>query len=414
MRIASLGRTPLVVGAIATACFREPVDAAVSTSATAGEASGTTAGLTSSGSTSTSEGTGGPTSSGGATAGATSTGSTGTTGDDPEATLTLLTLNLHCFKLDGTVYASNEGRFAAIAALAATREVDVMTVQEACSRPGESAIEALRAALEAATGAKWSSGWSPAHVAWEGTPDEAEEGVGWLARGEAGEWEAIDHAVQGSLRRVATVVTLPPELGGVQVMSVHFEVFEPEARAAQAREAATASLVRADPGFGAIVAGDFNDVEGSAAHQAFVDMGFIAADAGVDPSGIDHVMVHRAASWRPVSVEEVFVGEEAVSDHPGVLAVLEAATGDAVITTRVTALHDPGAGHFVALRGDLSPLTWTEGHPMWRRAVGEYGFVTTEIQASFEFKVLVDDVTWQTGENVAGMPGEDVMVVPVF
>lgn len=342
------------------------------------------------------------------------TSSSSTGADEPSAPFMLLSLNLHCFRVDGTVYATNAERFAAIASLAAAREVAVLTLQEACERPGEKAIELLRAALEQQTGVPWTSTWALAHVAWEGTPDEADEGVGLLVRGALSDPGALEHAVQGALRRIAVSATLPPALGSPRVTSVHFEVFEPEARTMQAREVAAAGLVDTDSTYAVIIAGDFNDVEGSATHAAFPAMGYLAADAGLDPSGIDHVMSHRAAQLRPTLAQQVFLGAQAVSDHPGILVRFEPATGDIVTTTRITAESDPGADHFLSLRGDTAPLDWDRGFPMRAVKPGEHVFVTTEIAAPFAFKALLDDTTWQTGPNVEGVAGAAQVVMPVF
>jgi endonuclease/exonuclease/phosphatase family metal-dependent hydrolase len=386
-------------------------EGSTSTGSTGDTSSGTPTG--SSGDTSigdTSIGTSSGSSSG--TEATTSSSSTGA--DEPSAPFTLLSLNLHCFRVDGTVYATNAERFAAIASLAAAREVAVLTLQEACERPGEKAIELLRAALEQQTGVPWTSTWALAHVAWEGTPDEADEGVGLLVRGALSDPGALEHAVQGALRRIAVSATLPPELGSPRVTSVHFEVFEPEARTMQAREVAAAGLVDTDSTYAVIIAGDFNDVEGSATHAAFPAMGYLAADAGLDPSGIDHVMSHRAAPLRPTLAEQVFLGAQAVSDHPGILVRFEPATGDIVTTTRITAESDPGADHFLSLRGDTAPLDWDRGFPMRAVKPGEHVFVTTEIAAPFAFKALLDDTTWQIGPNVEGVAGAAQVVMPVF
>lgn len=386
-------------------------EGSTSTGSTGDTSTGTPTGST--GDTSTGDTSIG-TSSGSSSGTEATTSSSSTGADEPSAPFTLLSLNLHCFRVDGTVYATNAERFAAIASLAAAREVAVLTLQEACERPGEKAIELLRAALEQQTGVPWTSTWALAHVAWEGTPDEADEGVGLLVRGALSDPGALEHAVQGALRRIAVSATLPPALGSPRVTSVHFEVFEPEARTMQAREVAAAGLVDTDSTYAVIIAGDFNDVEGSATQAAFPAMGYLAADAGLDPSGIDHVMSHRAAPLRPTLAEQVFLGAQAVSDHPGILVRFEPATGDIVTTTRITAESDPGADHFLSLRGDTAPLDWDRGFPMRAVKPGEHVFVTTEIAAPFAFKALLDDTTWQTGPNVEGVAGAAQVVMPVF
>lgn len=125
-------------------------------------------------------------------------------------------------------------------------------------------------------------------------------------------------------------------------------------------------------------------------------------------------MIHRAAKLRPTSMEEVFLNAEAVSDHPGIVVRFAAAPGDSVMPTHITAKADPGAGHFISLRGDTAPLAWDIGFPMRRLSPDEHVFVTTEFASDFAFKVLVDDATWQTGANVSGKAGTAQVVVPAF
>ena len=385
-------------------CFAACAIATVLVACGGGDTSGAGGGQ----STSSSTGGGGAQSTGGDS----TSSSTGGQGGAPGG-LTLLTLNLHCFQLGGTTFATNAERLQAIVDFAAANGVDAMTVQEACQRAGEDAIATLRDGLTAATGQPWSSEWAFAHVAWEGTPDEADEGVGLLIRGESADPVTLEHAVQSALRRVAVSARLPDDLGGLRVMSIHYDVFDAPARAAQAREAAAAALVQSDPGLDAIVAGDFNDVEGSPAWSAFPAMGYLAADEGLSATGIDHVMIHRATPLRPAKVEEVLTGMQAVSDHPGVLVHFAPAAPDAVTITRITTTFDPGPGHHLSVRGDAAPLTWDFGFAM-ARTPSARSLVLTEIAGPFEFKLLRDDTDWQQGANVQGTPGADTPVTPIF
>lgn len=335
-------------------------------------------------------------------------------GGGPAASLSMLTLNLHCLRVDGTVYANNADRFAAIASLIAKRDVSAIALQEVCQRPGENAMDELRAAVEKSTQTTWSTAWTFAHIGWQGTPDQADEGVGLLVKGMLSNPTDMVLAVQGTLQRVASSATLPAEWSNMRLTSVHFEVVESSARTMQAREVAVAALVDTDPAFNAIIAGDFNDVEGSATHDAFPGLGYIVGDKGLDASGIDHVMVHRAAPLRPIAAEKVFLGAEAVSDHPGILVRFEPAPGDSVIPTRVMAQANPGAGHYLSFRGNLNPLTWDLGFPMRRMNNGDYAFISTEFSGDFECKVLLDDTTWQTGPNVQAKSGTNQLIMPAF
>ncbi len=199
-------------------------------------------------------------------------------------------------------------------------------------------------------------------------------------------------------------------------MSIHFDVFDAAARAAQAQEASAAALADAEPLLDAIVAGDFNDVEGSPAWSAFPAMGYLSADEGLDLTGIDHVMIHRAAPLRPTSVAIVLTGAAAVSDHPGVLVHFEPATGDAVTITRLpTATRIQGPVTFSRLRGDKAPSHVELRLPdAQRRAANDHALILTEMPGTFAFKLLRDDTDWQLGADLQGNAGTDQTVSPTF
>jgi len=62
----------------------------------------------------------------------------------------------------------------------------------------------------------------------------------------------------------------------------------------------------------------------------------------------------------------------------------------------------------------MTPLTWDLGFPLHRSTNGTFAFISTEIKNDFEFKLLVNDQTWQTGANVMGKAGMDQSVAPTF
>jgi hypothetical protein len=125
-------------------------------------------------------------------------------------------------------------------------------------------------------------------------------------------------------------------------------------------------------------------------------------------------MIHRSTNLRATLVEKVFLGNDAVSDHPGIFALLETAMGEDVLPTRITAKVNLGTNQFLALRGNATPLSWELGFPMRRTNAGEFTFVATEITGDFQFKTLIDDKTWQMGPNVAGKGGTNQVVMPIF
>ena len=322
-------------------------------------------------------------------------------GDDDDDTAPpgpwgLLTLNLHCLETEGTDFTTNAERFAAIADLVATEGVAALALQEACEREGESAVGMLVAALEDATGDDWSSAWAFAHMAWEGAEDEAEEGVALVVRGTLTDEAVTTYHAQSALQRVGLSATLPADLGGLRLHTVHLDHADADVREAQARQAATTALAERDS-LGVLVAGDLNDSEGSAVHQSFLDTGFEDLSAGLGATRIDHVMAHRRAWVAPVSADKVFDGggSPTVSDHPGVLVKLEPAE---VVPTEIT-----------------RPLSWEQGWPAYPAADDRWILLLTELpKGTFEYKVLIDDVTWQAGDNAVGEAGEDNEITPEF
>lgn len=330
------------------------------------------------------------------------------------ASFGVLSLNLHCLKLDGTTFASNEARFAAIADAVRSEDIAVILAQEVCATKTVSAEALLRGALEAATKVPWTSHEAFAHKAWEGTPDEADEGVAVFVRGTLENPEDARFGAQAALTRVAVSATLPSELGALRVTSVHLEVTSATVRAAQAREAAALAVTASDPGFSALVGGDLNDVPGSAPHGAFGAFGFRELSK-TSATQIDHVFAHRAANVAVVEARSLFddSGTPRVSDHDGVLVRVAGGPGERVQATRFVARASADGG-FLAIRGDRSPLSWSYGWPSRRTATG-VRLVVTELDAGpFAYKYVKDDQIWQLGENLTGQGGADNAATPTF
>lgn len=349
--------------------------------------------------------------------------------------LTVLTLNLHCLKTDGTAFATNDARFAAIAKAAADERVDVLLAQEVCVSATENARTMLTGALEKATGASWSSEVAFAHRAWEGTPDEADESVAVFSRGVLRDKRELVHRSQSALRRVSLAVTVESPVTtatgaplAVRLATVHLDHLDAIARPAQAREVASAAVFDADEdrlaldeGAGAVslplvVGGDFNARWASPATKALVDFGFVESTASAATARIDHVFVHRSAPLVAGASRELFVGAAAVSDHPGVLVRFDAAPSKPVHLTRIIA-----TGAFaqpLSVRGDQAPMTWDVGWPAFsRRGAGgpAVALVTSELTArAFSYKFLQGDAVWQTGANESGMGERDNTITPSF
>ncbi len=339
-------------------------------------------------------------------------------GDDDDVTtswtepFSLLSLNLHCLSQEGTPYDTLDERLEAIATLVVDEDVAVLALQEACVQGEVDAAALLRDKL----GAPWTLAWSFAHVGWEGTPEEADEGLAVLARGELSEPATLEYFAQGPLRRVAQLATLPAELGELRLASVHLDYDAGGARELQARESG-ARLMSAAADMNLLIAGDFNATPGSPATSAVEALGFVDLTPALDAGRIDHVFAHRAAGLTATSARLAFTGElePAVSDHPGVLVRLSPAEPTEVLQTRLVAHTDAGFGHHLAIRGDTSPLDWDRGWPMEATADDRWELLLTELpDGPFTWKVLLDDETWQTGEDNAGQAGQVNETTPTF
>lgn len=328
----------------------------------------------------------------------------------------LLSLNLHCLRLDGTPYTRHEDRFAAIAALVAREDVAVILAQEVCERPGLSARDALTTALATATSTGWSSHWVYAHEAWVGTPDAAREGLAVFARGALSAPRTARYHTQGSLVRVIVAATLPPALGGLEVHSVHLDHAAPHVRAAQAAETVSYTLSLADPSLDVVVGGDLNAEVDSDTWRALVGGGF--ADVAAPLGGIDHVLFHRGAAAEGRRPRHVLDGrsEPRVSDHPGVLVEVAPRTAPAVRRTRWVARTTAAeGGRALSVRGGTAPLSWMQGVWAWPVGPGQWRLVLTEVDGvPFEYKWLLDDLAWQAGTNEVGVGGTTHEDTPTF
>jgi hypothetical protein len=80
----------------------------------------------------------------------------------------------------------------------------------------------------------------------------------------------------------------------------------------------------------------------------------------------------------------------------------------------IVAAIDVGFGNAIHVRGDEPPLGWGKGHLLGYTADGKWEIVLTGITAPFEFKFLVNDTSWSTGENYCASPGDTLTLTPSF
>jgi hypothetical protein len=75
---------------------------------------------------------------------------------------------------------------------------------------------------------------------------------------------------------------------------------------------------------------------------------------------------------------------------------------------------DVGFGNSLYVRGDEPFLHWAKGTPLGNISGNSWEIVLTGIDKPFEFKFLVNDTGWSTGENYTVSPGDTVTLSPAF
>lgn len=88
---------------------------------------------------------------------------------------------------------------------------------------------------------------------------------------------------------------------------------------------------------------------------------------------------------------------------------------DKTVTT-IRVHYDVGYGNTIYLRGDSYPLWWDEGRGMLNIAsdVWIYEIERIPAGATFEFKPLINDTAWSTGNNYVGTGGQTIDIYPNF
>ena len=82
--------------------------------------------------------------------------------------------------------------------------------------------------------------------------------------------------------------------------------------------------------------------------------------------------------------------------------------------TTVQAKIDVGFGNVLFIRGQGDGLSWNKGTPLECEDASTWVWSTKEAKGKVEFKLLINDEIWASGENVAVNPGETIETVPSF
>jgi hypothetical protein len=82
--------------------------------------------------------------------------------------------------------------------------------------------------------------------------------------------------------------------------------------------------------------------------------------------------------------------------------------------TFISAKIDIGFGNVLFLRGEGPGLSWDKGLPMECIGPDLWSATLTGATAPITFKVLVNDLTWNTGSDYVVEPGQSVTITPTF
>jgi hypothetical protein len=80
----------------------------------------------------------------------------------------------------------------------------------------------------------------------------------------------------------------------------------------------------------------------------------------------------------------------------------------------IIAKVDVGFGNSLFVRGDEPFLHWAKGIALGNLSGDKWEVVLTGIDRPFQFKFLVNDSSWSTGENYTASPGDTVTISPSF
>ncbi len=118
-----------------------------------------------------------------------------------------------------------------------------------------------------------------------------------------------------------------------------------------------------------------------------------------------------AAARKPAAVAPA----PAVRDDSGLITPVVVSSVTALpVPTTIVAQIDVGFGNTLYIRGDGPGLSWEKGTTMDCVADDKWSISLSETAKPVVFKLLINDLTWCTGDDYIAQPGSTVAVTPVF
>ena len=85
-----------------------------------------------------------------------------------------------------------------------------------------------------------------------------------------------------------------------------------------------------------------------------------------------------------------------------------------VATTRLRVKFDCGFPNNLTIRGKGGNLSWERGLPLKNVKPNEWIWETSDTFTTLEFKLLINDRTYERGENHVLKNGDDMLYSPIF
>jgi hypothetical protein len=84
--------------------------------------------------------------------------------------------------------------------------------------------------------------------------------------------------------------------------------------------------------------------------------------------------------------------------------------------TPIRVHYDVGMGNRITVRGDIDPLRWDCGVDAQSAAADVWEFQLERVPAgaTFQFKPLINDAIYSTGDNYVGTGGQTLDIYPAF
>ena len=113
------------------------------------------------------------------------------------------------------------------------------------------------------------------------------------------------------------------------------------------------------------------------------------------------------------AVRKALAQKTAVKEAPA-RKVAKKAVANNYSKTVVEALIDVGFGNLLYIRGDAPGLSWETGVPMDCGGAESWSISMSDVNSSFEYKVLINDIHWESGSNNTAKPGSTTSTSPSF